>query len=229
LYNRFNRCTAQINAHAAMKKLFSSFIVAYGGEKVDWQSGMNKAIDYMEGNLSEEIDIHIVAQFVGCSAWEFQRMFSFLTHTTVGSYIRCRKLSLAASELLTTDRKIIDIALKYGYESPTAFSRAFSQLFGLSPSAARTERASLELTPRLTFENDEEGKLTVMDKYSKRGYYVTANPPIYLTNDMDRTCKWFRDILGWYGDTVGRNNAGEGVYSGSYNDAFGSAAAKRVI
>lgn len=139
-------------------------------------------------------------------------MFSFLTGTTVGGYIRQRKLSLAASELLATDEKVIDIALKYGYESPTAFSRAFGQLFGLSPSAARGKGASLTLYPRITFENLEEERMTVMDKYGKRGYYVTANPPIYLTNDMDRTCKWFRDVLGWYGDTVARNAAGEGVY-----------------
>jgi AraC family transcriptional regulator len=187
-------------------------IIKSGGETLDWQKGMNQAIDYMEANLSDVLDLRIVARFAGCSEWEFQRMFSFLTHTTVGGYIRKRRLSLAASEVLTGDEKIITIALKYGYESPTAFSRAFSQQFGLSPSAARAERASLELFPKITFDDFEEGRLSTMDKYSKRGYYVTANPPVYLTNDMDKTCKWFRDILGWYGDTVGRNEAGEGVY-----------------
>lgn len=163
---------------------------------MDWQTGMNRAVEYMESNLSEELDIRIVARFAGCSAWEFQRMFSFLTGDTVGGYIRKRRLSLAASELLTGSEKVIDIALKYGYESPAAFSRAFRQLFSASPSAARAERASLDLFPRITFENIEEGRLNTMDKYSKRGYYVTANPPVYLTNDMDKTCKWFRDVLG---------------------------------
>lgn len=51
-----------------------------------------------------------------------------------------------------------------------------------------------------------------MDKYSKRGYYVTANPPVYLTNDMDKTCKWFRDVLGWYGDTIARDEECNGIY-----------------
>lgn len=179
---------------------------------MEWQKGMNQAIDYMDENLSDELDFRMLARFLGCSTWEFQRMFSFLTRTTVGSYIRKRRLSLAASELLTTDNKIIDIALKYGYDSPTAFSRAFNQLFGISPSVARAERTSLELFPKITFEIIEEGRLSVMDKYSKRGYYVTANPPVYLTNDMDKTCKWFRDVLGWYGDTVGRDEVGNGVY-----------------
>lgn len=202
----------QINAHAAMICIYYLRILKSGGEILNWQKGMNQAIDYMEENLSDELDIRIVARFVGCSAWEFQRMFSFLTHTTVGVYIRKRRLSLAASELLTSETKIIDIALKYGYDSPTAFSRAFSQLFGMSPSAARAERASLALFPKIIFDDFEEGRLGIMDKYSKRGYYVTANPPVYLTNDMDKTCKWFRDVLGWYGNTVGRNEMGEGVY-----------------
>lgn len=179
---------------------------------MDWQKGMNRAIDYIEENLCGELDIRIPARFAGCSAWEFQRMFSFLTHTTVGAYIRKRRLSLAASDLLTSEMKIIDIALKYGYDSPTAFSLAFSQLFGISPSAARAERASLELFPKNTFDDFEKGRLSVMDKYSKRGYYVTANPPGYLTNDMDKTCKWFRDVLGWYGDTVARDESGDSVY-----------------
>lgn len=179
---------------------------------MDWQTGISRAIDYLEDCLEGEADLKTAAMFAGTSVWEFQRMFSFITGLSVGNYMRRRRMSLAANELSNSSEKIIDIAMKYGYESAAAFSRAFSQVFGLSPSAARNEGVKLELFPKLIFNNIEEGRLSTMDKYSKRGYYVTTSIPVYLTNDMDKSCKWFRDILGWYGDTCAKNEAGEGVY-----------------
>ena len=179
---------------------------------MDWQTGMNRAIDYLESCLETEADLKTAAMYAGTSVWEFQRMFSFITGLSVGNYMRRRRMSQAAGELLGSSEKVIDIAMKYGYDSAAAFSRAFSQVFGLPPSAVRSEGAKLELYPKLIFNNIEEGRVSTMDKYSNRGYYVTNNMPVYLTNDMDKSCKWFRDVLGWYGDTCAKNEAGEGVY-----------------
>ena len=120
---------------------------------MDWQNKMNEIIDYLEERMCEEIDLEKAARHAGYSLWEFQRIFSFMTNTTVGAYIRRRKLSLAFSDIMSSDEKIIDIALKYGYESSNAFSRAFNQLFGISPSFARDERIFLELYPKLIFDN----------------------------------------------------------------------------
>ena len=188
---------------------------------MDWQGKINLIIDYLEDRICDEIDLEKVARHAGYSLWEFQRLFSFLTNTTVGAYIRKRKLSLAANDVLTSDEKIIDIALKYGYESPAAFSRAFNQLFGVSPSSARDERVSHALYPRLTFKKIFEERRGVfmenMEKYSKRGYYITSNMPCYLTKDMDKTCKWFRDVLGWFGDTIAYDDEGRGVYGCVYD------------
>jgi len=117
---------------------------------------MNEIIDYLEERICGEIDLEKAARHAGYSLWEFQRVFSFMTNTTVGAYIRRRKLSFAFSDIISGDEKIIDIALKYGYESPTAFSRAFSQLFGVSPSSARDERASVELYPKFSFDKPNE-------------------------------------------------------------------------
>ncbi len=173
---------------------------------------MNQAIDYIESNLTGEIDLTVTARYVGCSVWEFQRVFAFLAHTSPGEYIRRRKLTLAASDIQTCDEKIIDIALKYGYESPAAFSRAFSQMHGVAPSVARSGGAELKACPRITFESNENGWLTSMSKYSERGYVVRENGPIYFCRDMDKTIAWFTEVLGWYGDVVARDENGIGEY-----------------
>ena len=130
---------------------------------MDYQKSMSQVIEYLESKMCSHIDLEKAARFAGYSLWEFQRVFSFLTGTTVGVYIRRRKLSLAAQDILLGNEKITDIALKYGYESPTAFSRAFGQLFGVSPSSVRSKRIPPDLYPKFTFnftqENREEFKM----------------------------------------------------------------------
>jgi len=188
---------------------------------MELENKVNQIIGYLENKMLDDIDLEQAARYAGYSLWEFQRIFSLLTNTTVGAYIRKRKLSLAANDILTSDDKIIDIALKYGYDSPTAFSRAFSGLFGVSPSSARNEGTSLELYPKLDFNKlFEERKVIFMDnmeKYSKRGYYITSHMPCYLTKDMDKTTKWFRDVLGWFGNTIAYDDDGNGVYGCVYD------------
>jgi len=175
---------------------------------MDWQMKMNQALNYIEVNLSSEIKLEVAAQIAGCSAWEFQRMFSFVTHTSLGEYIRARRLSCAAVELQTSDRKIIDIALDYGYDSPAAFSRAFSRQFGVSPSSARGNGVKLEPYPKIIFQNNSEERddfmktQNDMQAYSERGYYVKENAPLYFTHNIEKTSAWFRDVLGWYGGVV---------------------------
>ncbi len=179
---------------------------------MDWRKGMNDAIDYIESNLTGTVDLNIAASFVSCSTWEFQRVFSFLTHVPLGEYIRQSKLPLAAGDILAGNTKIIDIALKYGYESPTAFSRAFSKLFGITPSSARGVGVDLNAYPRITLNLLEKERSAKMNKFSERGYVVRENGPVYFTKDMDKTVKWFVDVLGWFGDVVARDNKGVGEY-----------------
>lgn len=208
----------QKNAKNAKQNLFRLAIFVIGGETMDWQKGLNQALDYIENNLTGEIDLTIAAKYVGCSTWEFQRIFSFITQISIGEYIRRRKLTLAAESIQTSHEKIIDIALKFGYDSPAAFSRAFSQLYGVTPSLARNDGVSLKPYPKITFEFNDKGGFSDMEnqsdliKYSERGYYVQANAPVYTTKDMDKTCKWFRDVLGWYGDVIARDDSGIPMY-----------------
>ncbi|MGN0690067.1 MAG: helix-turn-helix domain-containing protein, partial [Oscillospiraceae bacterium] len=104
---------------------------------MDWISGLQRAIDYVEENITEEINFEEVAKRAYSSSFHFQRIFSAICGITLGDYIRFRRLALAGSELSATNAKIIDIALKYGYDSPESFSRAFTKFHGATPSQVK--------------------------------------------------------------------------------------------
>jgi len=119
---------------------------------MEWLERMNRAIDYIEENLTGEIELREVAKRACCSSYQFQRMFSFITDVTLAEYIRRRRLTLAALELQHGGtEKVIDVALKYGYESPVSFARAFHALHGITPAMARLEGNALKAYPRLSF------------------------------------------------------------------------------
>ena len=113
---------------------------------------MNGALAYIEENLTDDIDFKEVARRALCSEYHFKRMFSFLSGITLSEYIRRRRLTLAAFELSDSDAKVVDVALKYGYQSADSFTRAFQSLHGVTPSEARSIGQSLKAYPRLTFQ-----------------------------------------------------------------------------
>lgn len=117
---------------------------------MDWQKRMNQAMEYIEHHLADRVDYEVVAQFMNCSEWEFRRIFSLLAQIPLSEYIRYRRLTVAILDIQNGE-KIIDVAQRYGYESQAAFSRAFKQLHGLSPTLARDKKVTLHPFPRLTF------------------------------------------------------------------------------
>lgn len=118
---------------------------------MDWISRLNEAVEYIEENLDKDISYDKAAQIACCSTFHFQRMFSYISDVSLSEYIRRRRLTLAAFDLQNGNEKIIDIALKYGYDSPTSFNRAFHNVHGISPTAARTKGVSLKAYPRISF------------------------------------------------------------------------------
>lgn len=118
---------------------------------------MNEALDYIEDNLTNDIDFKEVAKLAFCSEYHFQRMFSFLAGVTLSEYIRRRRLTKAAFELNQSNTKIIDVAVKYGYSSADAFTRAFQNLHGITPSEARNNGHSLKAYPKMTFQLSIQG------------------------------------------------------------------------
>lgn len=117
---------------------------------MEWLTGIQNAIDYVEEHLTENIDCDEVAKKAACSNFYFQRIFGILCGISLGDYIRSRRLTLAGNELRATDTKVIDIALKYGYESPESFTRAFSKFHGITPSEAKKDGVKLKSFSRIS-------------------------------------------------------------------------------
>lgn len=112
---------------------------------------MNRVMDYIERHLDSGIDPDQIARIAGCPAEQFGRIFAFLANLSLPEYIRRRRLTLCAVELQASAVKAIDVATRYGWESPAAFSRAFRQFHGITPSRARRKDAVLRIHPRLSF------------------------------------------------------------------------------
>lgn len=104
---------------------------------MDWITGIQRALDYTEAHLTDDVDYEAVAKQAYSSTFHFQRMFSLLCGYPLGDYIRMRRLTLAAEELIRTNDRMIGIALKYGYDTPESFSRAFTRFHGITPTDAR--------------------------------------------------------------------------------------------
>lgn len=117
-----------------------------GERRMDWITGIGKAVDYVEEHICEKIDYEKVAEKACSSVFNFQRVFTAVCGFTLGEYIRMRRLSLAGQEIISTDRKIIDIAFEYGYDSPESFSRAFTRFHGFSPVEARKKSRILSFS-----------------------------------------------------------------------------------
>ncbi|MBE5893285.1 MAG: helix-turn-helix domain-containing protein [Lachnospiraceae bacterium] len=174
-------------------------------------NSIQKAIDFIEENIYSDLKVETIAEQVYMSPFHFQRLFTVVCGVSVGEYIRNRRLTLAGIDVETTNERIIDIALKYQYESPESFSRAFTRFHGLSPMAARNQKGHIKSITKIFVESIIGGK-NIMQKLNERGYAVKENGPVYYTKDMDKTAKWFEEVLGWYTGIDQRNDSGEGVY-----------------
>lgn len=124
---------------------------------MEWIAALQKAINYMEEHLLEDINYETVARQVHISSYEFHRAFSFLSGMTANTYIRNRRLSLAGKELLEKDVKVTDIALKYGYDTPESFTKAFTRFHGVAPKYVREAGAKLTLFNPLVIRISMEG------------------------------------------------------------------------
>lgn len=142
---------------------------------MEWIERLNEAIEYIEMNLEDKIDYVEASKIACCSVYHFQRMFSYIAGITLGEYIRRRKMTKAAFELQRSDIKILELSIKYGYDSPTSFSRAFQSIHKISPSIARNKNITLKTYPKLTFslsikgEEELEYYITEKDSFSILG------------------------------------------------------------
>jgi AraC-like DNA-binding protein/ubiquinone/menaquinone biosynthesis C-methylase UbiE len=165
---------------------------------------LNDALAYVEETLESQIDDVEFSRIAACPFAVFQRFFMLITGTTLNEYVRLRRFSRAADEILNSRIKIIDIALKYGYESSDAFCVAFKRIYGMTPTAARKNNAVLPPYDRITFTlsityikeekrmsqsgNQLESVAKSYDKtidFGRRGIDLYTELPDYITNDPD--------------------------------------------
>ncbi|QQO08746.1 AraC family transcriptional regulator [Breznakiella homolactica] len=139
---------------------------------MDWLGRFNGALRYVEDNLDGDIDPDQLARIAGCSGFHFQRMFSYMAGMPLSEYIRRRRMTRAAFDLQNGDEKVIDIALRYGYDSPTAFNRAFRNVHGAAPSAARRKGIRLKayhpISFKITIRGEAEMNYRIEDREAFR-------------------------------------------------------------
>ena len=146
---------------------------------MDLLDRMNGAVGYIEENLDTEIDMARVARIACCSPYHFQRMFSFIADVSLAEYIRHRRLTMAALELQNSDVKVIDLAMKYGYDSHISFARAFCNFHGINPSLAREKGVKLKVCPRISFHIFVKGDVEM-------NYRIEEKPAISLIGKREK-------------------------------------------
>ena len=162
---------------------------------MDWINGIQRAIDYTEEHLCEETDFEMIAKQAASSSFHFQRIFSILCGYSLGEYIRMRRLTCAAEELQHNGAKVIDVALKYGYETPESFSRAFTRFHGITPSQAKhgeTVRSFSRLSVKLILDggNFMDYRIEKRDSFKVICKRKQVNKPQDDTASADISAFW---------------------------------------
>ncbi len=148
---------------------------------MDWLDRLNDSLDYIESSLESEISYEKAARLACMSVYHFQRMFPYIAGVPLSEYLRHRRMTKAAFEL-QNGAKVLDVALRCGYESPTAFNRAFRSVHGVSPSAARKTGVSLKAYPRISFQITIKGEAEMEFKIVKKEAFrvVGIREPLVL-------------------------------------------------
>lgn len=147
---------------------------------MEWMAVIGNSIQYIEAHITEPLTIETIARAVNVSPFYFQKGFALLCGFTVSEYIRNRRLALAGNDLAATDEKVIDIALKYGYDSPDSFTKAFTRFHGVTPTAARRDGVLLKSFAPLKIRFSLEGGYLMDYKIvSKDAFTVLANAAVF--------------------------------------------------
>ena len=153
---------------------------------MEWIERLNDAIGYIEEHLTDEIDYEQLGKIACCSSYHFQRMFAYMAGVPLSEYIRRRKMSLAAVDLQGKDMKIIDVAGKYGYHSPTAFNRAFQSVHGIAPSVVKNEGVPVKSFPPVTFKVIVKGVEEMNYRIETKEAFRIVGVSVPLNKDIEK-------------------------------------------
>ena len=152
---------------------------------MDWAQCFNEAIRFLERDLTQPPDVEAAARLAGCSVFHFQRMFAYVAGMPLSQYLRRRKMSLAAEEL-QNGGKITDVALRYGYASPTAFNRAFQAVHGIAPSEAKNEGAVRKAYPPVRFHLALTGGAALEYRIERHGAFSIIGISADIGSEMEQ-------------------------------------------
>lgn len=170
-----------------------------------WIERLKECVDYIEDNLKDEIEMDELCEIACLSQLYFPRLFEAVTDIPLNEYVRRRRMTVAASELIGTDRKIIDIALDYGYATPESFSRAFKSIHGVSPSALRNDNPTIKSYPKLTFTISIKGDVEMDYKIVEKEAFEVLGLSIRTT---DKDGKNYQEIPAFW-QTVNTDGTSE--------------------
>lgn len=153
---------------------------------MEWIERLNDAIGYIEEHLTEELDYEQLGRIACCSSYHFQRMFTYMAGVPLSEYIRRRKMSLAAVDLQGKAIKIIDVAGKYGYQSPTAFNRAFQSVHGIAPSAVKNEGVCVKSFPPIQFKLTVKGVEEMNYRIETKEAFRIVGVSVPLQKDIEK-------------------------------------------
>lgn len=153
---------------------------------MEWINRLNSSINYMEENIKGDIDLEEISKIACCSTYHFQRMFAYIADLPLSEYIRRRKMSLAAVDLQSGNKKVIDISLEYGYDSPTAFNRAFQSVHGITPSQAKKEGTILKAFPPISFKITIKGDSEMNYRIEKKDSFRIVGISEALESDIEK-------------------------------------------
>lgn len=198
---------------------------------MNYYQSLNNVINKIEEDLTEKIEYKDLAKIIGTSSYTLQRIFAFLTGITLTEYIRKRRLSKAAEELLTTDIKIIDLALKYQYDSPISFSNSFKKMHGVSPQNLRKNNTIIKSFSKIEFkpiiETMEELEYRVIEIDEQKLYGITTG----IIKEEDS--KSIRDLFDEANkenilDFIINNSDGKELYYGVCIDVYSNEISKKI-
>ncbi len=156
---------------------------------MEWLKNLSDAIDYIEKNLDGEISYEEAAKIACCSTYYFQRMFSYVAGVSLSEYIRRRRMTQAAFELKSNDTRVLDVALKYGYTSPTSFNRAFQSIHGISPAFAKSKGSTLNAYPPIRFSVKVSGGNVMPYRVEEKEAMRIVGTRIQLVFNMEENIK----------------------------------------
>ncbi|NLK59978.1 MAG: AraC family transcriptional regulator [Treponema sp.] len=189
---------------------------------MDWTARLNQALGYMEDNLEKTVEIEEAARLANCSLFHFCRMFEVVFGTGPAEYVRRRRLSRAALDLAAGKDKVIDVALRYGWESPESFAKAFRRCFGITPSEARQNDIELETWPPIQLAVILKGDKTMKYRIIEKDTIELAGVSLRTTNTDGENMKvipefWQENSSNGTATAIGKNCGSMGMFGVCYD------------